>query len=141
MSAVARAHSDAATRRKATTVLIVEDFSPLRELYKLFLADDPAIECVGTAANGREAVRLVHERQPDVVLLDISLPDSNGLTVAKRIKATSPQTHILVLGEDDGHDYHLAAKASGAGAYLRKEYTVDLLASVIHDLVAWPAAK
>jgi DNA-binding NarL/FixJ family response regulator len=118
------------------TVVIVEDYARLRSLYEKLLAGDPLIRCVAKAERGDEALRMVPELRPDVLLVDISLPDVNGLEVARGIKALCPSAHVVILGEGDGEEYRSAARASGASAYLRKEHTIEQLVPLIHRLTA-----
>jgi len=123
------------------TVMIVEDYARLRALYEQLLASDPCIHCVGQATKGEEALRLAPELLPDVLLLDISLPDANGLEIARCVKAICPAAHVVILGDGDGEEYHAAARASGASAYLRKERTVEQLVPLIHDLTGQPMCQ
>src|SRR3990172_3680396 len=100
MSAVCCAGRPAAgAASREITVVIVEDYAPLRALYEWTLSEEPAIRCTGWAATGKEALRLADELRPDVLLLDISLPDTHWLRAMRLLKATSPATHIVVLGE------------------------------------------
>lgn len=139
MSGFPRAAALAVGREsRSITVIIVEDFGPFRDIYRMLLSGDPRIKCIACATRGDEALALARTQKPDVWLLDISLPDANGLDIARRLKDACPLAHVVVLGEDNGQEYHAAAKASGASAYLPKEHTVHLLGSLIHGFVAQP---
>ena len=119
-------------------VVIVEDYAPFHALYKQVLAEHPAIRCAGVAATGQEALRLAEELRPDVLLLDISLPDGHWMGTMRLLKAVCPTTQIVVLGEEGREDYRVAAKASGASAYLRKQHTIEYLVPLILDLTGQP---
>jgi len=123
------------------TVMIVEDYARLRALYEQLLATDPVIHCVGEASGGEEALQLATKLRPDVLLLDISLPDANGLDIARRLKAIRPCAHVVILGEGDSEEYRAAAKAAGASAYLRKERTVEQLVPLIHGITGQPMSQ
>ena len=135
MSAVSYAARPATkAKSRMITVVIVEDYAPLCALYERVLAGEPTIHCLAKAASGKEALRMVRKLRPDVILLDISLPDANGLHVARRIKTLCPAVQIVMLGGDGSEDYRLAARASGASGYLRKEQTIEQLVPLIFDL-------
>ena len=71
-------------------------------------------------------------------LLDISLPDANGLAIVRTLNSTCPTMHVVVLGDHDSEQYRAAAKASGASAYLHKEGTIDQLVPLIRGLATNP---
>ena len=123
------------------TVLVVEDYPYLRDLYERLLTADPTIRCIGLAGTGQEALRMARELTPDVLLVDISLPDANGLEIARTVKSTCPTTHIVVLGDKDSEEYRAAAKANGASAYLDKQGTSDRLVPLIRSLATNPTTK
>jgi YesN/AraC family two-component response regulator len=99
-------------------VIIADDRPRSREGLRALLATCPEIEIVGEAANGREAVRLVEEHCPDVVLMDVRMPVMDGLEATRRIKIKHPQIHIIILTLYT--TYRFTALAAGATAFLIK---------------------
>ena len=100
-------------------VLIVDDHQMVRMGLQSMLVE-PDIQVVGEAADGDTAVQLCHDLQPDVVVLDIDLPNKNGFRVSRLLKETIPQIHIIVLsGHGDVATRQLAAQV-GADAFVEK---------------------
>ena len=102
-------------------LVIAEDHTILREGLKALLSSRPDLEVVGEAVDGREAVRAVQELMPDLLLLDLSMPRSNGLEALKEIKRISPQTKVLVLTVHKTEDYVFTALQAGADGYILKD--------------------
>jgi DNA-binding NarL/FixJ family response regulator len=107
---------------KKHRLVIAEDHTILREgLKALLLASRPDLEVVGEATDGREAVRCAEELSPDLMMLDLSMPRSNGLEALKEIKRVSPQTRVLVLTVHKTEDYVFTALQAGADGYVLKD--------------------
>jgi DNA-binding NarL/FixJ family response regulator len=105
---------------KKTTILIADDHPLLRDgIVQLFMKE-PDFEVVGQAADGEEAVRLTNEKSPDVVVMDIEMPNMDGLEATKQIKAAHPETSVLVLTVHDDEEYIAAILEAGAAGYLLK---------------------
>lgn len=100
--------------------LIVDDQNIIRQGIKVLLADSTEIELIDSAENGTVALDKVAAVQPDVVLLDIDLPDIDGLTVAERIGKKFPQIKIIMLSSSENESYVRKAVASNAKGYLLK---------------------
>jgi two-component system nitrate/nitrite response regulator NarL len=110
------------TKAHATIrVLIADDHAVVREGIRHVLASDVGFEVVGEASNGSEAVALARSLQPDVVVLDLSMPVVSGLDAAARIRETVPDVCILVLSIHDHEEYVLRSVRAGAQGYLRKD--------------------
>lgn len=108
-------------------VLLVDDFEPCRDLASLVLKQQPEYEIIAEVANGLEAVQKAEELKPDLVVLDVGLPQLNGIEAARRIVRCSPGTTILFL--TGNHDTEIAREALRAGArgYVHK---FDLVAEL-----------
>ena len=89
---------------KKLRVFLADDHGVLREGLKMLVNSQADMECVGEAANGRDAVRMVSELLPDVAVLDVSMPELNGLQATERIRKCCPDAKILTLTRhtDDG---------------------------------------
>jgi len=102
-------------------VLVADDHAIIREGLCIMLDNQPDMEVVGKAANGREAVRLVNELKPDVVVIDISMPELNGIEAIQQMLPPHPQMKVVVLSIHGTKPYVLRALKSGAKGYLMKE--------------------
>ena len=112
-------------RAKATVapirVLIADDHAVVREGIRHVLSSDAGFEVVGEAAHGSDAVALAQVLRPDVVVLDISMPELSGLEAASRIRATVPETSVLILSIHEHQEYVVRSIRAGAQGYLRKD--------------------
>ncbi|GAA1942019.1 response regulator transcription factor [Nocardioides marmoribigeumensis] len=105
----------------SVSVLVADDHPMFRAGMVTVLQDLDDIEVVGQAANGREAVELVARMAPDVVLMDLRMPEVGGLEATARIKVEHPDTAVIVLTMDSDDDSIFAALRAGARGYLLKE--------------------
>jgi len=101
-------------------VLIVDDHEPFRSGLRALLSSSPDLEVVDEAASGEQALALLPSVQPDVVLMDLTMPGMGGIEATRRIVRTHPHVRILVLSMSDDDDSILAAIRSGARGYLLK---------------------
>ena len=108
-------------------VLVVDDQTELADEIADILRTDEELEVVGTAADGFEALEKLPETNPDVVLLDIRMPNMNGVVATQRIKTEYPQVKVLILTTFDDSDYILNAINNGASGYLLKDIGGDVL--------------
>ena len=106
-------------------VLIADDQQPTRQGLRALLTLLPDIEWVGEAADGREAVDLVIERRPDVVLMDVRMPVMDGIEATRRIKSQSPEVNVIILTMYG--DYQAEALAAGADEFLVKGGPTEIL--------------
>jgi DNA-binding NarL/FixJ family response regulator len=113
-------------------VLVADDFPLIREGMVRSLEQDPAIEVVGQACDGEEALRLAHELTPDVVVLDMRMPGLGGAVVLERLRSEMPDVRVLVVTASESPERLLDAVAGGAAGYLSKRTTgEDLRQAVI----------
>ena len=103
-------------------VLVVDDYAPWRHFVNLALAVKPEVQIVGEAEDGLTAVQKATELKPDVVILDIGLPDMNGIHVARQILEMAPKTRIVFLTENTSRDIVRDALLTGAQAYVVKSF-------------------
>lgn len=112
-------------------VLIADDHNVVRQGLQTFLSLDPEIEVVGTAVNGVEAVAKTLELKPDVVILDLLMPEMNGIEATAQIKTLLPQTKVLIFTSVLESDAILRALKAGANGYLLKSIQSDELCRTI----------
>jgi two-component system invasion response regulator UvrY len=116
-------------------ILIVDDHAIVREGLKQILSDDENLVVAGEAENAAEAIRLAREKDFDLVLLDISLPDRDGLELLEVLKKAHPKVGILMLSMHRETQYAVRAIKSGASGYLNKQSAPDQLVSAIKQVV------
>lgn len=102
------------------TVLIADDHQFFRDGVHILLDAQPDMECVGEAANGKEAVRMTIETQPDVVLMDVQMPDMSGVEATRQIMNNSPHIRVLMVTMFEDDSLVFAAMRAGARGYLLK---------------------
>jgi DNA-binding NarL/FixJ family response regulator len=102
-------------------VLVADDHAVVREGIRHVLATAHGFDIAGEAASGADAVRLAAECRPDIVLLDVSMPDGGGLEVIDAIRREAPQARVLILSVHDEPEYVLQSVRAGAHGYLRKD--------------------
>jgi len=104
-----------------TTVFVADDHAILRDGLATLLAAQPDMEVVGTAANGREAISEVIRLAPRVAIIDISMPELDGIEAARRILTANPNIHIMILSMHAGAQHVFHALEAGVRGYLLKE--------------------
>ncbi len=115
-------------------VLIADDHVIVREGLRALLETQPDIEIVGEAANGEEAINKTSELQPDIVLMDITMPVMNGLEATRQIKQNNPDVKILVLTMHEGDEYFFKFLDTGASGYFVKGGSSSELISALHTV-------
>jgi DNA-binding NarL/FixJ family response regulator len=121
------------------TTFIADDQAMVRQGFGALLSAQSDISVVGDAANGRDAVRLVHMLAPDVVLMDVRMPELNGLDAAREILARDSGTKVLMLTTFDIDDYVYAALRAGASGFLLKDAPADELVRAVRVVAAGDA--
>lgn len=112
-------------------ILLCEDHLIMRQGIRRLLEDEPGLEIVGEASNGEEAVQLVTELNPDVVVMDMAMPKLNGIEATRQIKLIRPETVILILSAYDDDEYVFALLKAGAAGYLLKSVSGNELVAAI----------
>jgi DNA-binding NarL/FixJ family response regulator len=124
--------SDPSTARSTIRVLLADDHDILRQGLKMLLSLQAEIEIVGEARTGREAVEKTLNLHPHVVVLDISMPDMDGLQACKQIRASAPSASVLILTMHESEEYFFQALRAGAAGYLvKKAVPTDLHTAII----------
>ena len=114
-------------------VMVVDDQTELAEEIASVLRSDKGLEVVGLAADGFDALEKMKGAQPDVVLLDIRMPNMNGVVATRRIKEEYPQVKVVILTTFDDSDYILNAINNGASGYLLKDIGASALISAVKN--------
>jgi len=120
---IARGSAVSATPDKTDKihVLIVDDHTILRAGLRMLLNAHPDIEVVGEASDGNQAVVSAQRLQPDVILMDIAMPECNGIEATRQIKRLIPETRVLVLTMHENEEYLFQVLRAGASGYILKE--------------------
>ncbi len=127
------------TEVRVLRVLLVDDDPLVRAGLSMILSSDPAIEVVGEAADGSQAVDAVHAARPDVVLMDIRMPKVDGLAATGRISALETAPKVLVLTTFDLDDYVFRALEAGASGFLLKDTPPRELVAAVKVVAAGDA--
>jgi DNA-binding NarL/FixJ family response regulator len=127
------------------TVLLVDDHALVRRGFRRLLEDDTSIEVVGEASNGEEAIQLVRDLAPQVVVMDAAMPGTGGLAATRAILAGAPQVRILMLSMHSEETLVRQAMDAGARGYILKNaLDLDLASAVVRvaagEIVLDPAA-
>jgi DNA-binding NarL/FixJ family response regulator len=114
------------------TIVIADDQPLVRSGLKMILSSEPGLEVVGEAANGRDALDVVKRSQPDVVVMDVRMPDMDGITATRELTRSTDGPKVLVLTTFDADDLVYDALCAGASGFLLKDAPEDRLISAIH---------
>jgi DNA-binding NarL/FixJ family response regulator len=128
------------TVTEAIRVLLVDDQKLIRLGFRLVLEAEPDLAVVGEAGDGQEALQLVREAAPDVVLMDVRMPQMDGIEATRRIVAEHPAVRIVVLTTFDLDEYAFAALRAGASGFLLKDAHPQELTAAIRAAHAGDAA-
>ncbi len=116
------------------TVVVADDHAVVRAGLRLLLDREHDIRVVAEASDGHEAITVARQSQPDVLLLDISMPRCGGLTALPKIKAASPETRILVLTMHKEEEYARQVLASGGAGYILKESADEIVVAAVRQV-------
>lgn len=115
-------------------VLLVDDHHLVIEGLRAVLSTDDGLHVVGEARNGREAITLVQELKPEIVLMDIRMPDMDGISATRQVKQVVPQTSVIMLTMYENPDYLFEAVKAGASGYVLKDVAGPDLLEAIHTV-------
>ena len=113
-------------------ILLADDHQVIRTGLKSFLESRPDFKVVAEASNGREAIERALETRPDIILMDITMPEVDGLEATRQLKKLWPECVILCLTVHEDKFYFMEMLAAGASGYLTKQSASDELVSAIH---------
>jgi len=122
------------SKTKKITVLLAEDHAVVRQGIRTLLETEGNCEVVGQAETGREAVTLAAALSPDVILMDIAMPELNGLAATGQILAHNPEARVLILSAHSDDEYIERTMAVGAAGFLEKQTSAKILATAIHEV-------
>jgi len=117
------------------TIILADDHAIIREGLRPLLEKEHGLKVVGEAANGREALQLVHELKPNVAIMDITMPDMNGIEAARRIAKEAPETKVIGLSVHSDSQYVAQMIKAGAKGYLPKSCAFQELAAAIRAVM------
>src|SRR5690606_3737077 len=117
-------------------VLIADDHAIVREGLKQILADSGDMTVAGEAENGNDTIKLARRNEAEVLLLDISMPDKNGIEVLKQVRKETPRTAVLMLSMHREDQYAIRALKAGAAGYLNKQSAPAELVNAIRQVAA-----
>jgi len=119
------------TAMKRTRILLVDDHAVVRQGFKMILDAQSDMEIVGEAANGREAVELAAQLRPDIVVMDVAMPELNGIEATRRVIAVDPHIRVIALSMHKDSVYVREILRAGARGYLLKDSGADDLVKAI----------
>src|ERR1700751_1882258 len=116
---------------KRIRILLADDHAVVRQGFKMILAAQPDMEIVGEAGNGREAVELAGQLRPDIVVMDVAMPELNGIEATRRLASSTPHTRVVALSMHKDSVYVREILRAGARGYLLKDsVAADLVSAV-----------
>ena len=119
-----------------TTIILADDHHVVRQSFRILLEAEAGFQVMGEAASGLEAINLVERMKPDVLVIDIMMPDLNGIEAARRVKKRFPKTVIVILSMYENEAYVLEALRAGVSAYVLKKSTAQELVYAITQGIA-----
>ena len=117
-------------------ILLADDHGIMREGLRMLLEKQPDIDVIASAADGREALSLVRQHRPNVVIMDISMPDLNGVDATRLITKEFPQTKVIALSMHSNQQFVSNMLKAGASGYILKECLFDELAQAVQTVMA-----
>ena len=115
--------------------MVVDEHKIVREGLATLIAEQPNMEIVGEATDGKEALDLIEKNTPDLILMDVSMPNLNGIEATRRIKSKNPKIEIIALSLHSERQFVLGMINAGASGYLIKQCTFDELVLAINTVM------
>jgi len=131
----AEATESSGDRNGPTRLLIADDHELIRDGLRGMLRGEPGFEVVGEATNGREALELCRSLRPDMVLMDVRMPEMDGLEATRAIKREHPEIGVLIVTMHENPDYLFEAVKGGAAGYVLKDASRDELITAIRQVL------
>ncbi|NIV17426.1 MAG: response regulator [Woeseiaceae bacterium] len=122
--------------RMRLLVLLADDSEPFRRRVRDHLNKTPDFKPVGEAVNGVECIRLARQLRPDVVVMDVLMPDLNGIEATRQIKSEFPSIEVIALSMHGDEGFRHAMLEAGASTYLLKDNVLHKLPRVLHSIAA-----
>ncbi len=119
---------------KPITILLAEDHDVVRQGLCSLLNTDGHFIVIGEARTGREAITLAHKLRPDVILMDIAMPELNGLEATRQILAANPSAKIAILSAHSDDEYIERLAQAGAVGFLEKQTSAEILSKALHEI-------
>ncbi len=116
------------------SILLVDDIAEVRENVKKLLAFEQDFEVVGSSGNGREGIKMARDLRPDIIIMDINMPDVDGITATQEVKKFVPTTGVIMMSVNSDRDYLRRAMAAGASDFLTKPANMDDLYMTIRNV-------
>lgn len=120
---------------RTARLVLADDHDLVREGIHLVLDREPDLEVVGEASDGREAVEVCRRLEPDLILMDVRMPDMNGLEATRKIKAEQPSVSVLVVTTYENPDYLFEAMKAGAAGYVLKDASKEELVGAVRKVL------
>jgi two-component system, NarL family, invasion response regulator UvrY len=118
------------------SVLIADDHAMIRAGLRLYLEQDRLIDTIAESATGAETLQQLRDRPCDLVILDINMPDGNGIDILRQIRQAHPHTRVLVLSGFSANQYAINVLRAGASGYLAKDQAPEDLLCAVHTVLA-----
>ncbi|EIJ40056.1 response regulator transcription factor [Galbibacter orientalis] len=115
-------------------IILADDHVLVRDGIKSLLEDDKSIHVIDEASNGKEALEIIAKNKPDLLVVDIRMPEMNGIEVVKRLKKSNPEVKALVLSMHDSEEYVVQSIQSGADGYLLKGSSKEEFLKALHTV-------
>ena len=116
--------------KTSARIVLVDDYEPWRRFERLALLAQEGLQIIAEAVDGDEAIQKAHELQPDLILLDISLPNLNGIHAARRIRQVAPNSKILFVSENRSPEIAKEALTAGAGFIVKSDAANELIPAI-----------
>ena len=114
-------------------LVLVDDQPSVRQGLRMRLTLEPDITVIGEASSGREAMTLVQQHAPDIVLMDVEMPEMDGIQAAAALRASTPQSAVVMLSIHDDGSTRARAQAAGASAFVTKSGAIEVLLATIRQ--------